>query len=125
MHGEPVNITRAVDLLKANLMEVARVTEWANLMGYKNPKKFSRRFLRHYTIRPQPVLEYTRLKSIIKELRENRRSNFEIARTHGIPDEKGLNKFTNYHLNSSPTELKELSEQQIQDKLEKLGSKVR
>ena len=51
MRRETVNITRAVDLLEANLMDVARVTEWANLMGYKNPKKFSRRFLRHYTVR--------------------------------------------------------------------------
>ncbi|MDR8390623.1 hypothetical protein NC796_05700 [Aliifodinibius sp. S!AR15-10] len=125
MRRETVNITRAVDLLEANLMDVARVTEWANLMGYKNPKKFSRRFLRHYTVRPQPVLEYTRLKSIIDQLRNTNRSNFDIARTHGIPDEKGLNKFTNYHLDSSPTDLKKMPEQKIREKLERLGSKVR
>ncbi|MFH5833429.1 hypothetical protein ACG2F4_15895 [Halalkalibaculum sp. DA3122] len=121
MRGETVNIGRAVDLLEANLMQVARVTEWAQLMGYKNPKKFSRRFLRHYTVRPQPVLEYMRLKSIIKALRKDGRSNFEIARAHGIPDEKGLNKFTNYHLDCSPTHLKKIPEKKIQEKLDRIA----
>ncbi|MDX1636332.1 MAG: hypothetical protein R3281_00080 [Balneolaceae bacterium] len=121
MHGEVVKITRAVDMLKANLNEVARVIEWAHLMGYNSPKKFSRKFLRHYTVRPQRVLEYTRVKSIVHELRKGSKSNFEIAITHGIPDEKGLNKFTNYHLGCCPTAIKQMTEEKVESKMEKLA----
>ncbi|MDZ7695065.1 MAG: helix-turn-helix domain-containing protein [Balneolaceae bacterium] len=126
MSSGTVNISRAVDVLKSNLIHVARVTEWASVMGYNNPKKFSRKFLRYHAVRPQKMLEYIRLKSIIQDLRDgNGISNFEIARTHGIPDEKALNKFINYHLGCPPTDVKEMSEEKIKDKLEKLGSKVR
>lgn len=117
-----VCISRAIDLLEENLKQVARVTEWAELMGYKNPKYFSRKFLRHHKIRPQKVLELTRLKSITIQLRKNNTSNFQIAILHGIPDEIALNKFTNYHLGCSPTNIKRMPEKQLDKKMEKFGS---
>lgn len=119
------NISSSIDRLKANLSNVARVEEWARLMGYKNPKKFSRKFLRHHLVRPQKILEFIRLKSIIHQLRRGKSSNFEIARRHGIPDEKALNKFTNYHLGYSPTDLKTMPKKQLKKELEIFGSKVR
>ncbi len=125
MGRETVCISRAVDLLEVNLKQVARVTEWAELMGYKNPKYFSRTFLRHHEMKPQKVLELIRLKSIIIQLRKNNTSNFRIAKRHGIPDEIALNKFTNYHMGCSPTALKKMPEKQLQKKMEKFGSYIR
>lgn len=124
MEKEVVCISRAVDILADNLKKVARVTEWAELMGYKNAKYFSRKFCRHHDMRPQKVLELIRLKSIITQLRKNNTSNFRIAKQHGIPDEIALNKFTNYHLGCSPTALKKMPENELQKMLERLGSKV-
>lgn len=124
MRPDLVDISKSIDKLDSNLTEVARVAEWADLMGYQSPKKFSRRFLRHYSTRPNQVLNYIRLKSISKLLRGTGMSNFEIAQKHGIPDEKGLNKFVNYHLGCSPSKIKKMPEKNLNTKLEKLGSKI-
>jgi methylphosphotriester-DNA--protein-cysteine methyltransferase len=105
---ETVKIDRSVSVLQANLSDTARVSEWAELMGYNCPKRFARIFLRHYETRPQKILESVRIKSITTQLREGKWSNFEIARAHGIADEIALNKFVNYHLGCSPTALKRL-----------------
>lgn len=118
-------ISTAIEELKNNLFSTARVCEWGRLMGYKNPKRFARKFLRYHEITPQKMLEHHRLKSVIHHLRtKSDLSNFEIARLHSMLDEKALNNFTNYHLGLSPTELKEISENEIQEKMEILGSKI-
>ena len=110
---EIVQIDRSVTLLRANLSNTARVSEWADLMGYNCPKRFAQIFLRHYSARPQKILESVRIKSITRQLREERWSNFEIARAHSISDEIALNKFINYHLGCSPTVLKRLSSNEL------------
>jgi methylphosphotriester-DNA--protein-cysteine methyltransferase len=94
-------------------------------MGYNCPKKFARKFLRHYYERPQSYLTYIRLKSIVDNLRRGRRSNFQIAIEHGIPDEIALNKFVNYHMGCSPTCVKNMSDKEVGAKLENFGSKDR
>lgn len=127
--SENQQISNAINELKANLSQTARVVEWAELMGYKCPKKFAQRFLRHYSVRPIKMLEYIRLKSIINQLRDTKYSNFDIARQHGIPDEIALNKFVNYHLGCSPSDLKRMPHKnlrkKLQKKVEKLGSNIR
>lgn len=116
-------IHNAVDKLKSNLTEVARVFEWADLMGYEDPKRFSEKFLRHYGVRPQKIMELVRLKSIIRFLRSDENyPNFRIARMHSLPCEKTLNNFTNYHAGCSPTCLKNMSEQEVMRLLEDLWS---
>lgn len=114
---ETVEIDRSVTILRANLSNTARVSEWANLMGYSCPKRFARIFLRHYLTRPQKIMESVRLKSITRQLREGKWSNFEVARAHGISDEIALNKFVNYHLGCSPTDLKRLSSNELEEVL--------
>ena len=121
----PLEISHSINVLRSNLTNVARVSEWAALMGYRCPKKFARKFLRHFLCRPQTYLVYVRIKSISHELRSDKKSNFEIARKHGIPDEIALNKFINYHLNCSPSEVKSMPEDKLQEKVEIFGSKVR
>ncbi|NGP75762.1 AraC family transcriptional regulator [Balneolaceae bacterium YR4-1] len=118
-------IHNAVDELKSNLTDVARVFEWADLMGYEDPKRFSEKFLRHYGVRPQKIMELIRLESIIRYLRSNENlSNYKIARMHSLPCEKTLNNFTNYHTGYSPTALKEKSKEEIGHLMEGLWSKI-
>ncbi|HYX07507.1 MAG TPA: hypothetical protein VE912_12315 [Bacteroidales bacterium] len=124
MGSEAVRISEAIDILESNLINIARVNEWADVMGYKNPKVFSTKFHRHYEVRPQKVLEFVRLNSVVKQLKRNNTSNFEVALAHGIPDEIALNKFINYHLGCSPTDIKYMSDEQLQSKMESFGSKV-
>lgn len=121
---ETVEIDQSVSLLRANLSKTARVSEWAELMGYTCPKRFARMFLRHYETRPQKILESVRIKSITNQLRNGNWSNFEIARAHGIADEIALNKFINYHLGCSPTCLKNLSEIQLCKILQESNGKM-
>jgi transcriptional regulator GlxA family with amidase domain len=118
-------ISASIKKLEANLSQTARVEEWAELMGYNCPKKFARKFLRYYSVRPIKMLEYIRLKSITHYLCQGEYSNFEIARLHGIPDEIALNKFVNYHMGCSPSEIRKLSGEQLAEKIEKFGSKIR
>jgi transcriptional regulator GlxA family with amidase domain len=125
MMGDRQKISDAVDKLKANLYETASVQQWANLMGYECPKLFARKFLRYFEVRPNMYLKYLRLKHISEELRQNSRSNFEVARKFGVVDEIALNKYINYHLKCSPTEVKLMEQIQFEKKLEKFGSKVR
>jgi transcriptional regulator GlxA family with amidase domain len=125
MMGDQKKISEAVDKLKANLCETASVQQWANLMGYECPKLFARKFQRYYEVRPNKYLKYLRLKYISEELRKRSYSNFEVARKFGVVDEIALNKYINYHLKCSPTELKMMKQAQIEEKLEKFGSKVR
>jgi hypothetical protein len=66
-----------------------------------------------------------RLRSIYEHLQDDSYSNFFIARRHGLPDEIGLNKFVNYHLNCSPSKLKKMSPKEFNKKIEDFGSKAR
>ena len=122
--GEKKNISESVDVLIRNLSEVVSVYDWAQVMGYGCPKKFARDFLRHHSVRPQTYLKYIRLKKISHDLRKSNQSNFEIARKYGVMDEIALNKYINYHLNCSPTEIKAMQENQLREKMEKFGSKI-
>ncbi len=115
-------ISNAIEELQQNLSRTSRVEDWAKLMGYDCPKKFARSFMRQYEVRPINILTYTRLKSISMQLRDGQKSNFQIARAHGISDEIALNKFVNYHLGCSPSRIKHLSEEELDKRFEKLGN---
>lgn len=122
---EQNTIQNAVNELKSNLTEVARVFEWADLMGYEDPKRFSEKFLRHYGVRPQKIMEVVRLESIIRFLRSGENyANFRIARLHSLPCEKTLNNFTNYHTGYSPTHLKNMPEEEVEQLMKRLWSKI-
>lgn len=125
MSTNSMHISESIETLNENLRRVAQVGEWANLMGYQSPKKFSRRFLRHYAVRPGRILVATRLESIYEDLQSGDYSNFGIARRHSLPDEKALNKFVNYHLDCCPSRLKRMQQQRFKEKMEKFGSKIR
>lgn len=120
MNKEPIE--NAIKLLKENLQTVARVSEWATLMGYKNPKLFSRHFLRHFKKRPSSVLIKLRIASITKRLQKTDMSCLKIAWMHSLPDEKALYNFLKRHTEYSPSEIKSLSGKELQELIEKSGS---
>jgi transcriptional regulator GlxA family with amidase domain len=111
--SKPIEL--AVKELKENLDTVARVSEWADLMGYKRTKLFSRHFLKQHSIRPKKILLKIRLKSIIQILQNSQKSCYEIARLHSLPDEKALNSFVKRHLGISPSKVKTLEENKLQE----------
>ena len=115
------HISQSVEVLHNSLSEIGRVVEWAERMGYNNPRRFSRRFLHYYEERPCKTLAVVRLVSIFKKLQNGNHSNFRIARLHSLPDEKALNKFVNYHLNCCPSELGTMHEKDFYSRLNKLG----
>ena len=115
----------AIQKLKNNLSEIGRVSEWAELMGYDDPKTFGEKFLQHYNVRPHKAMVYIRLESVVQYLRaSDDYTNHRIAQTHSFPNEKALNNFTNYHTGYSPTELKSMSEEKLNSLIEKLGGKI-
>lgn len=123
--GEKYPISASVERLERNVCEIVTVNQWAALMGYECPKRFARTFQRHFMVRPAAYLKYVRLKNISAELRSSDCTNFVVARKYGVPDEIALNKYFNYHLDCSPTEIKQMKEMQLQQMMEKFGSKVR
>lgn len=112
----------AIGMLKDNLDEVGRVSEWAKLMGYKDPKKFSLHFTRHFHCRPSQILNEVRLLSIIEDLQQSENSCMKIAWDHSLPDEKALYSFINYHLGKSPTKIRNLDFRQVNSMTEKFNS---
>lgn len=117
-------ISFAIKKLRDNLSDIARVSEWAELMGYDNPKDFGEDFLQHHEVRPHKAMDSIRLKSIIKYLRAGEYTHHKIARAHSLPNEKALNNYTNYHLGYSPSELKYMKENELESLLDKLDSKI-
>lgn len=113
MNANSLHISESIEVLNENLIDVAQVREWADLMGYGSTKKFSRRFLHYFSVRPCKILVHIRLKSIYGQLRGGQLSNFEIACCHSMTDEKALNKYVNYHLGCSPRKLKTMPEKQF------------
>mgnify|MGYP006274276169 CR=1 FL=1 len=123
--GEEQPISTAAERLDRNVCDIVTVNQWATMMGYECPKRFARKFQRHFMVRPAAYLKYVRLKKITEDLRSSDCSNFVVARKYGVPDEIALNKYFNYHLDCSPTKIKQMKEIQLQKMMEKFGSKVR
>lgn len=119
------NISESINVLNNNLDQIAQVREWAHKMGYGSAKNFSCRFQKHFSVRPCKILISMRLRSIYEYLQQDSYSNFYIARCHGLPDEIGLNKFVNYHLNCCPSKLKKMTPKEFNKKMEKFDSKIR
>lgn len=118
-------IKHAVKVLKENLDTIARVSEWAELMGYNRTKLFSRHFLKQFSTRPEKIIITVRLRSIIQELQNSQKGCYEIARLHSLPDEKALNNFTKRHLGYSPSHIKNMDINDLQELLENTGRENR
>lgn len=59
--------------LRNNLDKVARIYEWAELMGYDRVKQFTRHFIKYFRKSPSQTLNRIRIVSIVKQLKLNRK----------------------------------------------------
>ena len=108
------------------LMEIGTVTEWAEKMGYDNPKKFSIHFREYFGQRPLKVLNTLRLIKAIELLASTDQTVFEIGHYElNIGDEKRLYQFVKYHICYSPREIRDMNKREVSNLIEILGSKIR
>lgn len=98
---------QSLRVAQENLKEIRTVTEWAEEMGYKCPKYFSRRFKKHYGVSPKSKLVEIRLEKFHKLINENPKiSCFEIGQELGLGGESDLNKYVKNHTGKPPKEWK-------------------
>ncbi|MEX2397144.1 MAG: hypothetical protein WD491_08970, partial [Balneolales bacterium] len=116
----PRVIREAIKKLEANLDKVAQVSEWAKLIGYQDVNKFSRHFLWHFKKKPGKILKVIRQKSIIKDLRNRNASNLEVALNHSLRDENALYGFIKYYFGCSPTEIKDMTDKELRQLMNKI-----
>ncbi|MTI88328.1 MAG: helix-turn-helix transcriptional regulator [Balneolaceae bacterium] len=102
-------IEKAVEVVKQNLSEVCTVQEWADVMGFKSSRQFSKNFRDHYGVRPSKKItqiKIERVKMLINESEEVK--HFIIANEIGLPDEQALYKFMKYHTGQSPSGIRQV-----------------
>jgi len=105
---EKKEIKYAFLYLNSHLPEVHTVSEWAVLLNMKR-NDFSRQFRNVFDMTPHHVLVFTKLYVIIKYLESGThrsRKNYSVAVETGFSDEKKLYNFVKYHLDCSPTEIR-------------------
>ncbi len=100
-------LPKADRVLREKLSEIHTVSEWADLLGFKSDKTFSRKYRNKKGKRPKHVLIKTKLDRALYLLKNNSgMSCYEVAQEIGKKDEKALNFFFKTHLGMSPTESK-------------------
>jgi transcriptional regulator GlxA family with amidase domain len=121
MKTKRIPIEQAIHLLESNLDWIARVTEWAEAMGYRSHKNFRRVFVRYYQINPGKVLTAVRLIHIMECLeKDEQKSGNEIAWQHSMKDHNELYAFVKYHTGYSPTNIKEMEPGKRRELINKL-----
>ncbi|WP_040516570.1 helix-turn-helix domain-containing protein [Gracilimonas tropica] len=104
-----VPMEMALSVARENLKEIRTVTEWAQKMGYKCPKYFSRKFKKYYGVPPKPKLVELRIEKFHELIREFPEiSCFELGLELGIGDETDLSKYIKRHTRKYPNEWKNL-----------------
>lgn len=93
----------AIRVLKENLEEIDRVSEWAEACSYENTKKFSRQFRNLTGRRPREVMIEIKVKRAINLLSNGAGlSNYEIALQIGKRDEQALFHFIKGQTGKAP-----------------------
>lgn len=102
------DIREADELLAQNIQSIRTVTEWANLMGYRDISFFSRRYRNHHNLVAVKRLTNIRMMQIETLMKTNKAIlNYELARRVGLRDEQDLYNFVSYHKGCSPTKLRQ------------------
>jgi transcriptional regulator GlxA family with amidase domain len=103
MKNEEISIQKSVEILKEDLKEIDRVSEWAEACCYNNPKKFSRLFRNHFGERPSVVMKKMKVDKAIELLSNGEDlSNYEIALKIGKRDEQALYHFIKQQTGKAP-----------------------
>lgn len=117
---------QALQIARENLKEVRTVTEWAERMGYDDPKRFSREFRNHFGERPLRIQNLLKLIRAIELLTTTDKTVYEIGVCElDIGDEKKFCKFMRYHIGNSPRKIRAKKNGEVDRLIEKLRSKIR
>ena len=91
-------------ILRKNIAEISSVSQWAELMGYSDPKKFSADYLNNFRKRPKKNIVLLKVQVAIYLLEKHQsKSCYIIAKELGLKDEKALNDFIRNHTGNPPT----------------------
>ena len=101
-----IDISKAVQVLEENYLDILKVYEWADAMGYSRAH-FCRIFKKEFGINPKDKLKNFRLKLIKEEVKKSPEAiGYEIAVNAGLADSKSLRKFLYTHFDKNLTALK-------------------
>lgn len=118
------SVGRAMDILENNFRTIVTVTDWSRKLEYKDPLRFTNDFRKALGVRPQPILLKYRALKIAERLKLNKQTKYSIARNFNLRDEKGLYQFIKLQTGYSPNEICELPEQDYENLVKKLESKI-
>jgi AraC-like DNA-binding protein len=100
-------INNLEEALKKKIRDIRTVSEWAEEMGYSNPKYFARVFRSQYGMGPKEALVRIRINSWIDCILKNPdEKNYCTAREIGLNDEVALNKYIKQYTGKTPTQMK-------------------
>lgn len=100
-------IEEAIPLLEKNISSIRTVCEWAENMGYSDPKNFARVFRGEFGTGTKEALVKVRIKSWIAYVSKNPDlKNYCTAQKIGLKDEVALNKYLKQYTGKTPTQLK-------------------
>ena len=106
-----MNIEQAITVLDENITSICTVKEWAELMGVKSEKYFTRKIRATFRMSPYKMIVEKKLEVITQKLQNSSDEIlFSIALDLGFADNNALYKFVKRHTGKSPTELKWESE---------------
>ena len=101
------DIENAIPLLEKNISNIRTVCEWAESMGFSDPKYFARVFRGAFGIGPKQILVQVRIKNWVDCVSKNPElKNYCTAQEIGLKDEVALNKYLKKYTGKTPTQLK-------------------
>jgi len=81
----------AIIVLSENIIEIDRVVEWSQKMGYETERAFSKDFRVHFGKRPKRVMISLKIAMAVQLLSINHEMGcYEIAQAIGKKDEQGV-----------------------------------
>jgi AraC-like DNA-binding protein len=100
-------IENSKEALRNKIRDIRTVCEWAEEMGYEDPKYFARVFRSKYGVGPKEALVKIRINRWIEcILQDPEQKNYSSAREVGLKDEVALNKYLKQYTGKTPTQLK-------------------
>lgn len=100
-------ITDSKEALKKKIRDIRTVSEWAEEMGYADPRYFARIFRSKFGIGPKEALVTIRINSWIECIsKDPDQKNYCTAQEIGLSDEVALNKYLKQYTGKTPTQLK-------------------
>lgn len=92
-----------------NMHEIRTLAEWAQRMGYRDPKYFGFKYRKYYGQNGKLAMVFMRLNQAKKLLlRDAHLKHYEIAQMIGLKDEVSLYKYFMRHAGKSPSAFKDM-----------------